>query len=138
MKFTQDTFIAKLESLGFEGCDISLEISLFEYGFVYQAKNSIAIYCRVDPDNDTLFKDMLFAWTIIDDDDIIESVECVSGGFWSYADIHEKDLSDVCDMSSNEKINIIEMIDSYNGWHITNIFFGYDADDVLQNMKIGD
>ena len=95
--------------------DVSFEISLLEYGFARNPENNHVLIARpkVDaPADSENYEDYLYDWTEISRDDVLEALEEMEPGFWSF--IGEKDYNPMED-TNDFLAHWISSIDSYNG-----------------------
>jgi hypothetical protein len=70
-----------LESLGFKGEDVGLDISLFEYGAIYSAKSGVVIWRNFW---DGATPDYKFGWDRLSVDEVFEQLDVIEKGFYDY------------------------------------------------------
>jgi len=100
-----ETETETLESLGFIGVDVCLEISLFEYHFLYSEKLEIMIanISRTQAETDKVH------WQYLPKQEIIDELTDIDNGFYDYIGTSEADYKD--------KLNFMHAVGDLISYH---------------------
>lgn len=120
------TFLQRLAGAGYTGIDVSLEISLLEYGWLYNPDTCYAIYAQPLTDCPESLDEVNLYHSRFDRDDIRDAVDNIRGeGFWEYIGNSREDY--LSWIRPDTAVLVIHDIDSYNGG-FSEIFIGCPAE----------
>lgn len=122
----EDTLINILDFLGFEGVDISLNLSLFAYGVVYNSDTKKVIL-SINREK--------FDMGEITDEDIESDIKNMGEGFFSYVDMSRSEYLDFFRNSSNRAKIIKDFIDFGGSLSLEGFSYNFNLVDLVRKVR---
>ena len=116
---------------GFEGTDVDLDVSLFEYGLLYSTKREIAIYCISD-DGYEEHGDYIFDFFPTTKEEIEDVLESMSDGFYSWLGCTDKEK---CYNKDRYYPTIVYDINQYNGDLRPHSYSALSLEEMFERLK---
>ena len=108
--------------------DATLEISLLEYGILRDSKTGYTIFVHPKVEDSEDYNDYMYDWSEIDVAQVIDIINDISEGFFSFVGIEKAEYLKMLD--NNYLASVIQDIKSYiNPWDYLN--YDYTLEEVL-------